>query len=31
VPQNFLRLLNAAPQNLVYLLAAREDALKGGE
>jgi large subunit ribosomal protein L10 len=31
VPQSFLRLLNAAPQNFAYLLAAREDALKAGE
>lgn len=31
VPQNFLRLLNAAPQNFVHLVAARENALKGGD
>jgi large subunit ribosomal protein L10 len=30
VPQEFLRLLNAAPQNFAYLLAAREEKLKGG-
>jgi len=31
VPQSFLRLLQAAPQNFAYLLAAREEALKEAE